>query len=269
AEPRLAKDTAVVARLLEVLVILWRSVQKALRQNEEAEKYTVAKFGSVLVKYFQALEDEQCMVPLIQLASFMPPAAVPTFRCLRAWFCSPSSNPSHLLPSPCPFLSPSCGVLSKLRRMEPGAPAARYSQLLDCVCSWGQAADVLDLITDWLTQALPKPGEKEDSSRKVRIQETVEAKPELALAYLEYLFDHKATREKVLALGERRLKRLHAALGSWRAVLYAHLSRSTADPRRPSAEAALGGFVYHSRLGAHLQHSVSFLHVQARTGAFL
>lgn len=50
----------------------------------------------------------------------------------------------------------------------------------------------------------------------MRIQETVEAKPELALAYLEYLFDHKATREKVLALGERRLKRLHAALGSWR-----------------------------------------------------
>lgn len=56
AEPQLAKDTAVVARLLEVLVILWRSVQKALRQNEEAEKYTVAKFGSVMVKYFQALE---------------------------------------------------------------------------------------------------------------------------------------------------------------------------------------------------------------------
>lgn len=47
---------AVIARLLEILVILWKSVQKALRQNEEAEKYTVAKFGSVLVKYFQALE---------------------------------------------------------------------------------------------------------------------------------------------------------------------------------------------------------------------
>uniref|UniRef100_H3CJY7 Non-SMC condensin II complex, subunit G2 n=1 Tax=Tetraodon nigroviridis TaxID=99883 RepID=H3CJY7_TETNG len=233
AEPRLAKDTAVVARLLEVLVILWRSVQKALRQNEEAEKYTVAKFGSVLVKYFQALEDEQCMVPLIQLASFMPPAAVPTF---------------------------SCGVLSKLRRMEPGAPAARYSQSRWHCCSWGQAADVLDTHhPTWrhAGSAQARGQEKEDSSRKVRIQETVEAKPELALAYLEYLFDHKATREKVLALGERRLKRLHAALGSWRAVLYAHLSRSTADPRRPSAEAALGGFVYHSRLGAHLQHSAS------------
>ena len=56
AEPQLGKDLAVVARLLEILVILWRSVQKALRQNQEAEKYTVAKFGSVLVKYFQTLE---------------------------------------------------------------------------------------------------------------------------------------------------------------------------------------------------------------------
>lgn len=48
-----------VARLLEVLVILWSSVQKALRQNQEAEKYMLAKFGSVLAKYFQALEVSQ------------------------------------------------------------------------------------------------------------------------------------------------------------------------------------------------------------------
>lgn len=58
----LGKDTAVVARLLEVLVILWSSVRKALRQNEEAQKYMLAKFGSVLAKYFQALE-----VPFIVL----------------------------------------------------------------------------------------------------------------------------------------------------------------------------------------------------------
>lgn len=42
--------------------------------------------------------------------------------------------------------------------MEPGAPAERYSQLLDCMCSWGQAANILELITDWLTQALPQQG---------------------------------------------------------------------------------------------------------------
>lgn len=213
-------------------------------------------------------------------------------------------------PHPARF-SPSCGVLSKLRRMDPGAPAARYSQLLDCACSWDQAANVLELITDWLTQAQPKQGvspagsppgrrqpgveaarvhvpfvpqQREGSGRRVRIQETAEAKPELALAYLDYLLNRRATREKVLALEERRLRRLHTALGSWRvsptaparaprprasawfqpclslqAVLDAHLSGATGQPSRPSAEAetALGAFVCHGRLGAHLQHSVS------------
>lgn len=99
---------ALVSRLLEVLVILWRSVEKALKLNEEAQKYTYAKFGNVMAKYFQAFEvlqpafavsftisyssmntvklscfvfqDEKCAVPLIQMASFMPPAAIPTFR---------------------------------------------------------------------------------------------------------------------------------------------------------------------------------------------
>lgn len=253
----------------------------------------------------------------LQLPS--PHSGASVFACLLRpplrWRSRPTTSPH-----PAPFLSASCGVLSKLRRMEAGAAAARYSQLLDCVCSWGQAADILDLTVDWLTQDLPKQGvspagsrpgrtlkafvfglcvcvspqENNEGKRKVRIQETVEAKPELALAYLEYLFNHKATREKVLALGERRLKRLHDALGSWRvrgdgggasrgtlacqpcfkhylsrqSVLYTHLSRTTAEPGRPSAETALGAFVYHSRLGAHLQHSVSFAHVPAETAAF-
>lgn len=56
AEPLLGKDMAVVARLLEIVVILWRSVDKALRLNEEAAKYTFAKFGNTMAKYFQAFE---------------------------------------------------------------------------------------------------------------------------------------------------------------------------------------------------------------------
>ncbi|XP_051267133.1 condensin-2 complex subunit G2 isoform X2 [Dicentrarchus labrax] len=230
AEPLLGKDVAVVSRLLEVVVILWRSVEKALKQNEEAQKYTFAKFGNVMAKYFQAFEDEQCTVPLIQLASFMPAAAVPTF---------------------------SCGVLSRLRKMDPGAVPAQYSQLLDCMCSWGQAANILELVTDWLTEALPKQGDKANTNRKVRILETVEAKPDLALAYLEYLFSHTSTREKVLALGERPLKQLHTILGNWRSVLYTHLSSTTEDPKTPSVETALKVFMYYGRLGAHLQHNSS------------
>lgn len=64
---------------------------------------------------------------------------------------------SNLSPSP-RSLVPSCGVLSRLRRMDPAAAPTQYSQLLDCMCSWGQASDILELVTDWLTEALPKQG---------------------------------------------------------------------------------------------------------------
>uniref|UniRef100_A0A3B3BD34 Non-SMC condensin II complex, subunit G2 n=1 Tax=Oryzias melastigma TaxID=30732 RepID=A0A3B3BD34_ORYME len=229
----LGQDMALVAGLLEVVVILWRSVEKALKHNEEAYKYTSAKFGNVMSKYFQAFEDERATSPLIKLASFLPPAAVPTF---------------------------SCGVLSRLRKMDSGASPAQYSQLLDCICSWGQAADILELITDWLSASLPKQAGKEASRRKVRIQESVEAKPDLALAYLEDLFSHTATRDKVLALGEKPLKQLHTVLGNWKSVLYSHLSSTTEIQECPSVETALKAFTFHGRLGAHLQHN-SFLTV--------
>lgn len=47
---------AVVSHLLEVVVILWRSVEKGLKQNKEAQEYTFAKFGNVMSKYFQSFE---------------------------------------------------------------------------------------------------------------------------------------------------------------------------------------------------------------------
>ncbi|XP_053268370.1 condensin-2 complex subunit G2 isoform X1 [Pleuronectes platessa] len=226
----LGKDMAVVSGLLEVVVILWRSIEKALKQNKEAQQYTVAKFGNVMSKYFQTFEDERCIVPLIQLASFMPPAAVPTF---------------------------SCSVLSRLKKLEPGAGPAQYSQLLDCMCSWGQARDILELISEWLTEALPKQKEKANASRKVRIQETVEAKPELALVYLEYLFSHTSTRQEVMSLGQKPLNQLLTVLGNWKSVLHTHLSSPADDQPRPSLETALKAFLLHGRLGAHLQHNAS------------
>lgn len=69
------------------------------------------------------------------------------------------------------FLS-SCGVLSRLRRMDPGAEPVQYSQLLDCMCSWGQAAAVLELATDWLTEALPKQGVSQHNTKERRRADT-------------------------------------------------------------------------------------------------
>lgn len=49
----------------------------------------------------------------------------------------------------------------------------------------------------------------------MQFQEPVEAKPGLALAYLEYLFSCSSAREKVLDADERQLSELHAALEGW------------------------------------------------------
>ncbi|RXM30792.1 Extended synaptotagmin-2 [Acipenser ruthenus] len=121
-------DTASMASLLEITVILWRSIRKSLEMNKEALAYTTSKFASVLPGYFRVFKEDRCIVPLILLASFMPAAAVPTF---------------------------SCGVVSKLRSLEKGATENQYSSLIDCLCQWGQVGHVLEVITDWLTEAMP------------------------------------------------------------------------------------------------------------------
>lgn len=53
AESQLGKDTAVMSGLLEILVILWKTVASSLQKNKEAQKYMFAKFGSAVPKYFK------------------------------------------------------------------------------------------------------------------------------------------------------------------------------------------------------------------------
>ena len=63
-----AQDPGLVASLLEVLVVLWRSVQKALDHNKEAQHYTLAKFGAVMSKYFNTFEvspGARCCPPVV------------------------------------------------------------------------------------------------------------------------------------------------------------------------------------------------------------
>uniref|UniRef100_A0AAY4CKQ6 Condensin-2 complex subunit G2 n=1 Tax=Denticeps clupeoides TaxID=299321 RepID=A0AAY4CKQ6_9TELE len=219
------RDTASMARLMEVIVILWRSIEKSLQHNDEAQKYVVAKFASVLPEYLRVFQDDRsCNVPLLCMASLLPPASVPTI---------------------------SCGVLSRLKKLEVGAPVSQYSLTLDCLCSWGQAASILELITDWLTEALPKTSGKADknsSTRRVRVQDMVEAKPDLVLDYLEYILTHPRTRDWVLSLPMGKLKQLLKALSSWKVVK---------DVSAPNTETALRAFSLHGRLCIHLHHRVS------------
>nr|XP_014351166.1 PREDICTED: condensin-2 complex subunit G2 isoform X2 [Latimeria chalumnae] len=219
-------DVATMASLLEIIVILWRNIHKALDQNEEAKTYTISKFASVLPEYFKVFKEDRCMVPLIILASFMPASAVPTF---------------------------SCGVLSKLRNLENEADENKYSTLIDCLCQWGQVGHILELITDWLTDELPHKKNTKDSKPRVRIQETVESKPGLALDYMEYLLTHTMNRNCLLAVPQKKLHQLLKALGAVKEELYSLIRTSEAKPHIDKTT-ALRAFGLYCRLSIHLQH---------------
>ncbi|KAI1889174.1 hypothetical protein AGOR_G00176360, partial [Albula goreensis] len=221
------EDTSTMASLLEVVVILWRSVQKSLELNQEALQYTTSKFAAVVPEYFRVFQDERCTVPLILIASFIPAAAVPTF---------------------------SCGVLSKLGKLEPGAAESQYSMLIDCLCSWGQAGHIVDVISDWLSEGLPQKSGKRDSERRVRIQETANPKPDLALDYLEYLLTNTPKRDCLLDIKQSQLNHLLKSLSSWKSVLYMCLSSTETANGQSQEETALRAFNLHGRLSAHLQH---------------
>ncbi|KAM9775558.1 condensin-2 complex subunit G2 isoform X2 [Syngnathus typhle] len=234
-EKPFALDKDVVATLLEVVVILWKNISRSLEQNEETRTHVHAQFGQVMSKYLSQFTDERCQVALMQMASFMPFSTVATF---------------------------SFSVLARLRKMEPEAPPSVYGQLLDCMCSWGKTASVLELLIEWLSQALPEsrglcssPPHRLNAKRKVTIQVTEEAKPDLALAYLDHLLLHPSTRNKVLALSQGPLKHLYTLLGNCKSVLSTHLNASSEGAA--GAELALKAFTYHGRLSVHLQHHLS------------
>lgn len=45
-----------MAGLLEIIVILWKSIHRSLENNKEAKVYTVNKFASVLPEYLKVFK---------------------------------------------------------------------------------------------------------------------------------------------------------------------------------------------------------------------
>ncbi|XP_032499101.1 condensin-2 complex subunit G2 isoform X6 [Phocoena sinus] len=178
-------DTASMAGLLEIVVILWRSIHRSMENNKEARVYTVSKFASMLPEYMKAFKDDRCKTPLSVLASLMPASAVPTF---------------------------SCGVISTLRNQEEGTADKSYCILLDCLCSWGQVGHILELVCDSLPEEQPQSKGNSASKRKVRVQDPCPVKPGLALVYVEYLLTHPKNRECLLSAPQKKLNRLLKAL---------------------------------------------------------
>ncbi|NXB71880.1 CNDG2 protein, partial [Donacobius atricapilla] len=236
-------DVATMASLLEITVILWRSIHKALDHSEDAKDYAIRKFASVLPEYFKVFQDERCMTPLIIMASFMPPAAIPTF---------------------------SCGVVSRLRNIDSGADQSKYSILIDCLCRWGQVGHIMELACDWLCDSLSAA--KNTSKRRVHILPTQESKPDLAVDYIEYLLTHPANRGCLLSVPKNKLKKLLRVLSAAKRILGSILKGTDSDGWNQAT--SLRAFSLFCRLSVHLQHKFSeegedFLSLLKETGAWI
>nr|XP_055062977.1 condensin-2 complex subunit G2 [Misgurnus anguillicaudatus] len=219
------QDTASMARLLEIVVILWKSVQKSLQSNQEAFKYTTSKFATVLPQYLKVFQEEQCKAPLILLASVLPASAVTALR---------------------------SKVMSQLRSLKAGSAVTAYSQSVECLCSWGQISHIVELIENWLTEAAAVNGGDENTTSKVHFDGLEESKPDLGLDYLDYLLLHPKTRDCLLNMPLDQIRQLHNALNKWKSLLFSSLNGSEVNVS--SIETALRAFVFHGRLSIHLQH---------------
>ncbi|XP_042556945.1 condensin-2 complex subunit G2 [Dipodomys spectabilis] len=220
-------DVASMAGLLEVIVILWKSIYRSLENNKEAKVFTINKFASVLPEYLKVFKDERCKIPLFILMSFMPASAVPLF---------------------------SCGVISVLRNQEEGVAGRSYCTLLDCLCSWGQVGHILELLDDWLPEERPRAKSNMASKRKVQIHDTRPVKPDLALVYMEYLLTHPKNRECLLSAPRKKLNHLLKALETSKADLESLLQSPGEKSPNFSQVSALRAFSLHCRLGIHIQH---------------
>nr|XP_025043667.1 condensin-2 complex subunit G2 isoform X2 [Pelodiscus sinensis] len=240
-------DVATMASLLEITVILWRSIHKALDHNEEAKDYTIRKFAIVLPEYFKVFKDDRCIIPLVILASFMPASAVPTF---------------------------SCGVISKLRNLEKGADENKYSILIDCLCRWGQVGHLIELICDWMSDEITPRKSNTASERRVHIQVTHESKPELALDYLEYLLTQSMNRDCLLSVHKKKLNQLLKVLGAAKEILVSIMKGTDAGSHSFNQATAIRAFTLYCRLSIHLQHKFSsegkvYLSHLKETGAWI
>nr|AAH76631.1 Non-SMC condensin II complex, subunit G2 [Mus musculus] len=219
-------DTASMAGLLEIIVILWKNIHRSLENNKEAKIYTINKFAAVLPEYLKVFKDERCKIPLFMLMSFFPASAVPVF---------------------------SCGVISVLRNQE-SVTGRSYCTLLDCLCSWGQVGHVLELIVDWLPTVPPQAKSNLASKRKVEINDTCSVKPELALLYMEYLLTHPKNRECLLSVPQKKLNQLLKALEGSKAELESFLQSPSGNPLNFNKATALHAFGLYCRMSVHLQY---------------
>uniref|UniRef100_A0A8C4R5E4 Condensin-2 complex subunit G2 n=1 Tax=Eptatretus burgeri TaxID=7764 RepID=A0A8C4R5E4_EPTBU len=165
----LSDDWETMAGVLEVIVILWKSIWPTIQKKQKGYEHLVKKFASSMPGYFRIFK--VCGTSLVMLASFMPHSSIPTF---------------------------SCGVVSRLRGFTVNDNPTCYGPLLECLCAWNHVGHLLDLVTDWLNASCIEQ-KSQMSGRCVRINAPSQAKPELAFCYMEYVLNSYSSAQALLS----------------------------------------------------------------------
>ncbi|XP_074647754.1 condensin-2 complex subunit G2-like isoform X2 [Tubulanus polymorphus] len=169
-------DADILCGLVESMTILYAGIVPELGKPINASSKTLLedKFAQALPEFFRVFKDAKILSPLCLLAGFMPPNAVPLY-------------------------SRSC--LAKLRNFDQSATPTEYGPLLEAMCNWGKAGDVIELFTDWLkltftpVQKVSKKAKKKGVSFS---KEAMVAKPVLGLNLLGYLLSQLLCQQRIL-----------------------------------------------------------------------
>ncbi|XP_033124191.1 condensin-2 complex subunit G2-like [Anneissia japonica] len=192
-------DKDIIDGLLEVMVILWTSIDHQLMTSHGALRQKLVKRLSKAVPLFlDVFQGGRSLEAVLMLASFLPGLALPDFK-------------------------ENC--LNKLKMLRCESSVNDFAPLLECLVSWGKGGNVLDIIYQRLQNI------KNDSSIQVsweegasvldvmsqRVQNMKEQKDnlkqcEVALRILDWLLAQKTTRTCIMQENSEHLLQVLSAL---------------------------------------------------------
>ncbi|EDO49585.1 predicted protein [Nematostella vectensis] len=179
-------DADTIAGMLETIAISWAGIKDQLDKsaNDSTKAKLVHLFAKALPRLLEPAESARARTAIIFIAGNLPSSSLPNFskKCLK--------------------------TLSSLKE---GVNNQEFGPMLDCMCSWGKTALVLDMIATSLSEnfanhlLVPSGKEARTDSRTCELEATV------ALDYLAWLLYEPVCRTAMLEYREK-LKEISTSL---------------------------------------------------------
>ncbi|XP_041372219.1 condensin-2 complex subunit G2-like [Gigantopelta aegis] len=196
------KDETILIKILDGLVIMWTSVSDELfkRQNCDLRRDLQKKMSIAVPQMLKAFQMPQAYTAIVMLAANVSAGQVPML---------------------------SSSFMSKLRKVDADASIDDYGVLLEAMCKWGKAAEVLEQISDWLksevtgsTASLPTASKKGKTMKKtVCFVDPINPKPKLAVNFLLYMLRNPICQQILLSTRKEELAEIRVILADVQKVI--------------------------------------------------